>query len=226
MEAPPTPWILLAGGKSSRMPLPKGLQRIGHELWIERQLRNLANEGQSTGVIVLGYRKEEYLQALPWLHKAYTCQYENFQGTFHGTQFQVVVNPQPEYGPFSSIQAGARELLQNPKTQAATLLPVDVPCPPASVWRVLEDAQSSVVIPCFQNRGGHPVRLSRNFLNQLLLCPPNQENARLDFQIKLLPRTQVQRLETNYPGVLLNMNTPMDWNSSYGEDNRRNESLR
>lgn len=217
-----TPWILLAGGKSSRMGYPKGLQDFQGVSWLEFQLIQFKKSEQRRGVLVLGYRHEEYQEALPWLSRAL-----KEGGILHqGIHLQVVINPMPEYGPFSSIQTGARTLLnENALTTSIAVLPIDVPCPRDEVWQALNRVQKSAVIPTFQGQGGHPVKLSRSFVEVLLRCPPDSSASRLDFQIQLLPESEVERVATHDASVLMNFNTPLDWKTMEASP-LRNELVR
>lgn len=206
MEAKTSPWILLAGGKSTRMGQPKGLLPLGEHTWLEDQLGQLEKYGRNNGILVLGFDAQEYLQS-PALARIKQRQ----------LRLQVVINPEPEWGPFSSIQTGIRALRQESPVSSVYVLPIDVPVPPPYVWDRLsqslgEAPTARVVIPCFQAKGGHPVLLSQNFMNALVKVPSNLPTSRLDAQIHLLKEDQVLRIETEEPKILLNLNTPEDWN--------------
>src|SRR5579883_3265337 len=118
--APPLlahPAIVLAAGRSSRMPVPKGLVEVRGRPWLEHQLDALRDAGVLRVVVVLGFAREAYERALPHMRE----------------RAAVAINEAPERGPFSSLQCGISELAGD----AAYVLPVDVPCAGASVWRAL-----------------------------------------------------------------------------------------
>jgi CTP:molybdopterin cytidylyltransferase MocA len=189
--------ILLCGGKSSRMGVPKGLIPESGATRLERQLERFREVGGEHAVIVLGYDSERYFQAIPWLRSG-------------GDPFRrVVVNPDPEHGPFTSILEGARAL-----DDALFVLPIDGEVPRREVWDSLAAAlveEVEAVIPCFQGTGGHPVLLSRWFLRRLRTVPVDSPEARLDRQIALLPECCRKRVEVRDPAVLTNRNEPKDF---------------
>ncbi len=70
------------------------------------------------------------------------------------------------------------------------MLPVDVPGPGKDVYERLLGAlgvTTAAVVPRFQLKGGHPVLLSRAFLERLAAVSPVSGEARLDLQIKPFP---------------------------------------
>jgi CTP:molybdopterin cytidylyltransferase MocA len=188
--------LLLAGGKGSRMGQPKGLVPFEGKPWIETQLAHLADRGLSDAIVVLGYSADLYFAALPWLRAS---------GAVHGLRVRAVVNTLPEFGPFSSIQAGARVL-----GAGAWILPVDVPCPTRETWELLSASRASVCVPTHLGKGGHPVRVSQAFLNRLVNIPADGPDSRLDHQIRLAG-ADVERVEVTDPLVLKNLNSPEDW---------------
>lgn len=202
-----SPLILLCGGKSSRMGHPKGLVPYRGRPWIEQQLIRAEKVGIRDVVIVLGYVAEEYLCALPWLADALLG---NGTEAF-GLNIRALINPQPQFGPFSSIQVGAANA--QPLSHAVSgyfwILPIDVPCPKRQVWERLADSNAQACVPTFEGRGGHPVKLSDSFLHRIRQCPSNGEDARLDRQIQLLG-SEAERLEVDDPDIIRNINTPSE----------------
>src|SRR4051812_26917789 len=91
-----TPVILLAGGNSSRMGVPKGLIEMNGRTWLENQIERLSQCGLREIIVVLGYHAEKYRERLPWL----------------GTRLPSVENAQPEFGPFSSITTGIKQAFE------------------------------------------------------------------------------------------------------------------
>ncbi|MGZ3688546.1 MAG: nucleotidyltransferase family protein [Bdellovibrionota bacterium] len=190
------PLILLAGGKSERMGTPKGLLSFDGRLWIEEQMSRFERAGGREGVIVLGFHAEDYrtkVRGRPGWHS--------------------LINPEPELGPFTSIQAGAKFLLGQDRI-GAFVLPVDVPAGPPEVFQALCGAMNEGVraaVPQFQERGGHPVLLSAAFLDHLAAQDPRLPMARLDQQLRLLGPDQVRRVPVSAPEVTMNFNTIEDW---------------
>lgn len=203
------PLILLVGGKSSRMGMPKGLLPYRDDLWLSEQLRCFSVAGGRRVVIVLGHRYEEYRSAIPWLENAQEHSIES-----HGLEVSVCINHIPELGPFSSIQAGARSLLFDETPDRVFIQPIDVPSPGREVWRSLSlgcSEQTMVCVPRYRESGGHPVLLSTLFLQQILALSPDSPDARLDRQIGKLPPECVARVVVEDSRVRMNLNTPERW---------------
>ena len=191
-----TPVVLLAGGKSSRMGQPKGLVAFQGRPWLETQLSRLAGLGVRETIIVLGYQAELYIPTLSKLQ-------------MKDVHIQSVLNPLPEFGPFTSVQAGGKRALQMPIC-AAWILPIDVPCPSREVWQRLSASSATVCVPTHGARGGHPVRISKEFLIHLLEVPADGPDSRLDRQIRLAGQA-VEYVEVADPSVLKNLNSLSDW---------------
>jgi molybdenum cofactor cytidylyltransferase len=205
-----TPVILLAGGKSSRMGRPKGLVPFQGRPWIEHQLMRLHEVGIREVIIVLGFYADEYVARLSWLIDALPR-----QGTeAFGLKLRAIVNPLPQYGPYSSIQAGGGNALRlaHAFAQYFWVLPIDVPCPSREVWEALSRSRAEACVPTYIGRGGHPVRLSDSFLRRIRQTTPYGADSRLDRQIHLLG-SDADRLEVDDPTILTNLNTPADWES-------------
>lgn len=185
--------VVLAAGRSSRMGEPKGLVLVSGRPWLLVQLDALEPQ-VSRVTVVLGHDAEVYRRALPEL----------------AARVQVVVNPDPDRGPFSSLQCGLRQGAA-PGTPTF-VLPVDVPAPLAPVWAALEDGLSTdreapvdAAVPVYEGRGGHPVLLSAAFVARLVAADPM---SRLDVE---LSQSRVARIPVDDPLVRLNLNAPEDW---------------
>jgi molybdenum cofactor cytidylyltransferase len=192
--------VLLAAGRSSRMGEPKGLWAIGGKPWLEHQLDAIDALG-AEAVVVLGYDRQRYLEALPELED----------------RASVVVNPAPEHGPFSSLQCGLRV-----SGSPAFVLPVDVPVPVTEVWRALYEAWSrgglgegpqtnngiDAAVPVHEGSGGHPVLLSAALVTHVLGLPAD---GRLDHVLRDWDRDRIARIPVLDRRVRLNLNAPEDW---------------
>lgn len=186
-----SPVVVLAAGRSSRMGEPKGLVVVDGRPWIVRQLDALADRRV---ILVLGHDRERYLEAVPGL----------------GRSVDVVTNPDPERGPFSSLQVGLSVV--DPR-KPAFVLPVDVPAALPGVWGALETAlgQAEAAVPVQDGRGGHPVLLGPALIVRLL-ARPNAAECRLDEELRKLAQAgRVVRVPVEDPRVRLNLNAPGDW---------------
>ena len=167
------PLILLAGGKSSRMGTPKGLLDYRGEPWLLEQLRRFKAACGKQVIVVLGFHHERYFEEITWLKTAGKESVHQL-----GLDISVVVNPNPEHGQFSSLQCAIPPSLTLPRSggragvevPGAFVLPVDVPGPNKDVYGRLTEAlgvTTAAAIPRYRSRGGHPVLLSRAFLDRL-----------------------------------------------------------
>jgi nicotine blue oxidoreductase len=171
---------------------PKGLVVFAGRPWIEAQLAAL---GGRRAVVVFGHDGPRYLEAIPDLP----------------TRVEVVVNPDPDRGPFSSLQVGLAALGAPVRPTPAFVLPVDVPAASPALWHALEEAlgpELDAAIPAFQGRGGHPVLLAAPFMARLGRLDPASPDARLDVALR---SAKALLVETGDPRVRMNLNAPEDW---------------
>ena len=110
-ELKDVPVIILAAGDSKRIGFPKGLLDYHGTPFLTHQLLSLYEIGFSHIIVVLGHTAEQLKQKIKLLRSSSTC-----------------INPQPERGPFSSIQCGLKSLVSDLR-KGVFILPVDVPCP-------------------------------------------------------------------------------------------------
>jgi molybdenum cofactor cytidylyltransferase len=110
---------------------------------------------------------------------------------------RVVVNPNYAQGMLTSLQCGLRTIPQNATHAVFTL--VDHPNPAdETVAAVVNAPQAPVVIPRFAGRKGHPVRLSRAVIDELLALPSDAKPT--DVLYRHLDATRF--LDTDDPGVV------------------------
>ena len=165
---------------------PKGLVMVDGRTWIDRQLEALAGR---RAILVLGHDRDRYLPVLMTL----------------GRTVDLVTNPDPDRGPFSSLQEG---LAAVDPGSAAFVLPVDVPAAGKSVWTALEAAlgPAEAAVPVQGGKGGHPVLLGPDLVARLLTRPAD---GRLDEELRAL--AAVARVEVDDARVGLNLNEASDW---------------
>ena len=184
------PLILLAAGKSSRMGFPKGRLSIQGTALLTHQWQRFSQAGGQQGWVVLAEGDSESEPLIPpWV--------------------TVLHNPNPQRGTFSSLQIGV-SAARAAKAPGAFVLPLDVPAPTAEVWQALATALVTgiwVAVPCFEQRGGHPVLLSAPMLEGLGSKAPGD---RLDAIIRQLEPTQIVRVGVKDSSVLANWNSPAD----------------
>lgn len=181
--------VVLAAGRSSRVGEPKGLLIVEGRRWLDLQLDGVEAAGVARVAVVLGRDGDLYRAALPTL----------------GERALVVDNPEPDRGPFSSLQCalGALATREGP----IFVLPVDVPAAAPGAWGALERAlttapEADAAVP---EGGGHPVLLAPGLVPRLRAAPAT---SRLDHE---LARSRVVRVPTADPRVRLNLNHLEDW---------------
>jgi molybdenum cofactor cytidylyltransferase len=174
--------VILAAGASSRMGHPKPLLQFEGQTFLDSLIQRF--EGICAPIIVvLGYAADEVRS-----------------GIARSAQVEIVVNPAPERGMLSSLQCG---LVRVP--QDALFTPVDLPGISRETIETLASTDGPVVIPAYQGRKGHPVRVSRDVIAELLALP-------LEAQARdAIRRHDAQLIAVDDPRILHDVDTPADY---------------
>jgi molybdenum cofactor cytidylyltransferase len=182
--------ILLAAGQSSRMGAFKPLLPFGNKTVIECCIDYLREGGVETVVVVLGHRADEVRKRL------------------EGLPVNFALNPNPKSEMGASIAAGINKL---PDTIAATLIALaDYPAVPARVISTLLgswEEGARIVIPTWQNHGGHPVLVDFSFKHELLHL---SSSGGLRALFKAHP-DEVKRIAIDSPFIARDMDTWDDY---------------
>lgn len=172
----------------------KPLLRFGNKTVIECCVDYLREGGVEEIVVVLGHRAEDVRQRVS------------------GVTFALNPDPDSEMG--ASIAAGVREV---PESAQATLIAlVDHPAVPATVVGELLQSWKSgarLVIPTWQNRGGHPVLVDLSFRTELLNLPATG-GLRALFDAHA---SEVKRLPVDSPFIARDMDTWDDYRALHLE---------
>lgn len=183
--------VILAAGEGRRMGGVKAVVRVGGATFLETVLETARRAGLARRAVVLAHGEREILA----------------QHDLAGVQ--VLLNPDPSPGPISSI----RIALADPGIAGAAAVlfhPVDHPLVrPETLRRVVAAFRASdavIVVPCWQERGGHPTLFGSVVFDELRTGPA-EEGAR--WVVRRDP-TRVLRLEVDDPGVRRNLNAPED----------------
>src|SRR5687767_5846387 len=168
----------------------KPLLPFGDKTVIECCIDYLRDGGVKTIVVVLGHRAEEVRKRLAHLPVTFA------------------LNPDPNSEMGASIAAGVRELTDS--AQAVLIALSDHPAVPATVVRsVIEEWQKGarLVIPTWQNRGGHPVLVDLALRSELLeLSARGGLRSLFDAH-----RNEVKRLAVDSPFIARDMDTWDDY---------------
>ncbi|MDX1829890.1 MAG: NTP transferase domain-containing protein [Lutibacter sp.] len=200
---PNTTFILLAGGKSERMGVDKGLLKYQHTFWILEQLHRISKTTVKNVYIGLGYNYKNYFKAIPWFENAAKNPF-----VFDGLTINILINKNPEFGTFSTLQT----VLKSLKNKEDVLINhIDIPILNPNDFNKIIELKNTVVIPSFKNKKGHPVKLSYSFWKQLIKVDLQSEDARLDYQLKKLPEKSISYVLVNDSSITKNLNTKKDW---------------
>lgn len=195
--------IILAGGKSSRMGLPKGLLNYKDHFWLEEQLRRANKAKFDFIILVLGYDCLLYLEKLPFLNN------NRHDFVFYkDLKIKIVINKKPHLGAFSSLVLALKCVLNK---KSVFVLPIDVPLIKRSELIKLTMSNTLVTVPEYKGKKGHPVRLNYNFWKLLPKLDLEAMDARLDFQIKKINKKFVTLYKVNDKESVLNLNTTEEW---------------
>ena len=168
----------------------KPLLPFGNKTVIECCLDYLREGGVDRIVVVVGHRADEVRERL---------QHQDVSFAF---------NPDPNSEMGASIAAGIQEL---PESAKATLIALtDHPAVPATVVKTLIAAWTNgarIVVPTWQNHGGHPVLVDLSFKPELLSLS-STGGLRALFQNHA---TSVQRVEVDSPFIARDMDTWDDY---------------
>jgi CTP:molybdopterin cytidylyltransferase MocA len=204
-----TVFILLAGGKSERMGIDKGLLKYQNTFWILEQLNRISKSTIQEVYIGLGYNYQSYFEVIPWFQKAT----EEFV-VFQNLKVKIVINNQPELGSFSTLQTVLKNI---PKTDEIVTHPIDIPILNADELQQIISIKNEIVMPYFEEKNGHPIKMSASFWKKLITLNVLDEDARLDTQLKKVSTKKISRIEVFDKAILYNLNTKSDWYSYLSE---------
>ncbi|MCF6167905.1 NTP transferase domain-containing protein [Lutibacter sp.] len=198
-----TVFILLAGGKSERMGVDKGLLKYQQTFWIIEQLLRISKTTISEVFIGLGYNYQHYFKAIPWFKNALLNPVN-----FNGLTISVVLNKHPELGSFATLQS----VLTGIKASRNILLnPIDIPILNFKELYKIVETCNTIVIPSFKGKNGHPIKINSTFWKQLLTVDLKNEDARLDYQLKKLPAKDISFIKVDDDSIIENLNTRQEW---------------
>jgi molybdenum cofactor cytidylyltransferase len=124
----------------------------------------------------------------------------------------MAVNPNPQLGQFSSLQAGLQEVLNRGRDAAIVTL---VDRPPAETETIQQlraafvggDEQTWAVVPEYQGKHGHPFVIGREMIDAFLRAPVHS-SAR---EVEHANQSHILYLPVSDPLVVANVDTPEDF---------------
>lgn len=193
--------VILSGGASRRMGLPKALLPYQGCTFLEHLLNVTIQPQIGARRIVLGADAGAIAKAVP-LDAA-----------------EVVINEDWESGQLSSLQAALRSL--PPGTDGVLLCLVDHPLISATlVGGLIErfySEKKAIVLPSYQGRRGHPVIFS-SCLYEELMRAPLETGARA---VVWAHAGEVEEVSTSEEGCVLNINDPAALQKALNHANER-----
>ena len=178
--------IILAAGNSSRMGKPKFLMEMPNGVsFLENITKQYAVFGCLRIIVVLNSESikliEQHKQNLP-------------------VNTKLILNTNSKLGRFSSIRKGITAV----NTNFVLIHNIDNPYAKKEVLGQIynKKLQAEVIKPVFNNRGGHPVLISKKVCEDILLEKENNLNFK-DF----LRRYSIKKAEVEDDSILLNINT-------------------
>lgn len=182
--------IILAAGESTRMREPKPLVRFGKQTFLETILQNFKNAGIEDILIVLGHKADQITKKLNLSPDDFT------------------VNKNYQFGQFSSVQTGVKNL--QPNCTGVFLALVDQPQIGsdiiAKIRKNFEDNPDKIVIPTLKGKRGHPPVLPKWLFHEILTANPALKTSAI---IRNYAH-KVSEVEIDDDSILWNMNTKQD----------------
>jgi molybdenum cofactor cytidylyltransferase len=189
--------VLLAAGKSRRMGAFKPLLPFGERTVAEACVGNLREGGIEEIVVVIGHRADEMRERLAHL------------------PIRFAVNAETESEMGVSIARGVEQV--SPEATAVFIALVDQPAIPPTTIAFLNEAAvregKRLVVPEYEGRGGHPVRIDLSFRRELMNLDP-QRGLRAIFEAH---SEEVLRVPVNSPYVARDMDQWDDYRALYRE---------
>ncbi|MDR7235874.1 nucleotidyltransferase family protein [Neobacillus drentensis] len=182
--------IILAAGYSSRANTFKMTLPLGKMTMIEHTVFKF--EGICRRVIVVAGFQSKIIQAE--IAKLSSKNAYSFQIKF-------VYNEDFNQGMFSSIQKGCSELTE----PTFFITPGDCPLVKKDTIHLLAKQEGNVVIPSFNYKGGHPIKLSSEVKQKILETNP-ESNLRM-----VLDGFEKKYMNVDDPGILMDVDTLEDY---------------
>lgn len=171
------------------MRYPKALLKIEKESFLECILRKAKAAGLTSVSVITGPDHKKIIHALP--------------------QIACVHNENYMQGQISSLQKGINNLPEG--ITEVMVWPVDQPLIKKETVNALIECRSqekkALTIPVYQDRKGHPVIYNKDAMDAAIKLQPHQTGK----DLQSLFATDISLLEVNDPGVVIDIDTPEDY---------------
>lgn len=196
--------IVLSAGASRRMGRPKALLALGERSFVHAIVATALTAGARRVLVVLGPPHGTAIAAAL------------AEARLPPGEVATVWNATPERGMLGSVQAALARLLEGPVDgeEAALIWPVDLPRVAVGTLRLLAGVRplSSLALPVYQGRGGHPLRLPRALFAEALALPVDAGLMAL----RQRHAANLLRLPLADPGVVGDSDTPEEYRARFG----------
>lgn len=182
--------LVLAAGYSSRAHDFKMTLKLGELTVLEHTFSKF--EGICNKVIIVGGYQWEKIH-----EEVLRIQTKNR----YSMKIHAVFNEQFDKGMFSSIQKGCREI----HAHSFFVTPGDYPVVNKRTLQNLAANRNHVVIPSYRNKGGHPIKLSKEVKMKIM-----EAEASCNLR-KILEDYDKCYENVGDPGILMDIDTPEDY---------------
>jgi len=185
--------VILAAGASSRMGRDKALLPWRDGTFLSAAIRAL--QPSTELVIVVAGANAASLEPIANANAAF-----------------MAINPNPQWGQFSSLQAGLQDVLNRGRDAAIVTL-VDRPAAEVETIERLKalflssDDQTWAVVPEYQGKHGHPFVIGREMIEAFLRAPVGS-SAR---EVEHANQPHIRYVPVSDPLVVANVDTPEDF---------------
>ena len=182
--------IVLTAGYSSRVNAFKMTLPLGEMTVLEHTISKF--DGLCGRVIVVaGFQAELIQKEMAKI----SCK------NAYSFQIKFVYNENFNQGMFTSIQKGVSEV----KAPTFFITPGDCPLVKRETVQLIAEHKGNVVIPSFNHKGGHPIKLSGEVKQKILETHP-ESNLRT-----VLSGFEKEYLNVDDPGVMMDVDTLVDY---------------